>query len=52
MATEGNVALPEAAVRFRQESDQRLSISACGTAYYAGLVAKYWFERYRAAAGR
>ena len=24
----------------------RLSISACGTAYYAGLVAKYWFERY------
>ncbi|MDB5592937.1 glutamine--fructose-6-phosphate transaminase (isomerizing) [Enterovirga sp.] len=24
---------------------RRLSISACGTAYYAGLVAKYWFER-------
>lgn len=24
----------------------RLTISACGTAYYAGLVAKYWFERY------
>jgi glucosamine--fructose-6-phosphate aminotransferase (isomerizing) len=24
----------------------RVSISACGTAYYAGLVAKYWFERY------
>jgi glucosamine--fructose-6-phosphate aminotransferase (isomerizing) len=23
-----------------------LSISACGTAYYAGLVAKYWFERF------
>ncbi len=23
----------------------RLSISACGTAYYAGLIAKYWFER-------
>jgi len=23
----------------------RLSIAACGTAYYAGLVAKYWFER-------
>ncbi|MEO1065788.1 MAG: glutamine--fructose-6-phosphate transaminase (isomerizing) [Pseudomonadota bacterium] len=22
----------------------RLYISACGTAYYAGLVAKYWFE--------
>ena len=23
----------------------RLTISACGTAYYAGLVGKYWFER-------
>ncbi len=24
----------------------RLTISACGTAYYAGLVAKYWFEKW------
>ncbi len=24
----------------------RLSISACGTAFYAGLVGKYWFERF------
>ena len=24
----------------------RSTISACGTAYIAGLVAKYWFERY------
>ena len=24
----------------------RLSISACGTAYLAGLIGKYWFERY------
>ncbi len=24
----------------------RVSISACGTAYYAGLVGKYWFERF------
>ncbi len=24
----------------------RLTITACGTAYYAGLVAKYWFERF------
>jgi glutamine---fructose-6-phosphate transaminase (isomerizing) len=24
----------------------RLSISACGTAYYAGLIGKYWFERF------
>ena len=23
----------------------RISISACGTAYYAGLVGRYWFER-------
>ncbi len=25
---------------------ERISISACGTAYYAGLTAKYWFERF------
>lgn len=31
-------------VDFTQVS--RISIVACGTAYYAGLVAKYWFERY------
>lgn len=24
----------------------RVAISACGTAYYAGLTAKYWFERF------
>jgi glucosamine--fructose-6-phosphate aminotransferase (isomerizing) len=24
----------------------RISITACGTAFLAGLVAKYWFERY------
>ncbi|HXF89216.1 MAG TPA: glutamine--fructose-6-phosphate transaminase (isomerizing) [Xanthobacteraceae bacterium] len=29
---------------FRRVS--RVSISACGTAYYAGLVGKYWFERF------
>ncbi len=23
----------------------RLTITACGTAFYAGLIAKYWFER-------
>ncbi|MER9592074.1 glutamine--fructose-6-phosphate transaminase (isomerizing) [Mesorhizobium australicum] len=23
-----------------------LAISACGTAYFAGLIGKYWFERY------
>jgi glutamine---fructose-6-phosphate transaminase (isomerizing) len=25
---------------------QRLTICACGTAYFAGLTAKYWFERF------
>lgn len=24
----------------------RLAVSACGTAYLAGLIGKYWFERY------
>jgi glucosamine--fructose-6-phosphate aminotransferase (isomerizing) len=25
---------------------RRITMSACGTAYYAGLVGKYWFERF------
>jgi glucosamine--fructose-6-phosphate aminotransferase (isomerizing) len=25
---------------------KRMSLSACGTAYYAGLIGKYWFERF------
>lgn len=25
---------------------KRITMSACGTAYYAGLVGKYWFEKY------
>ncbi len=25
---------------------ERISIAACGTAYYAGLIGKYWFERF------
>ena len=24
----------------------RITVSACGTAYYAGLIGKYWIERY------
>jgi glutamine---fructose-6-phosphate transaminase (isomerizing) len=37
------VALPmELPFEFRKL--ERVSISACGTAYYAGLVARYWFE--------
>jgi glutamine---fructose-6-phosphate transaminase (isomerizing) len=39
------VALP-ARLPFDFSTINRLSISACGTAYYAGLVAKYWFERF------
>ncbi len=39
------VALPEK-LPFDWTKIKRLSISACGTAYYAGLVAKYWFERF------
>jgi glucosamine--fructose-6-phosphate aminotransferase (isomerizing) len=31
---------------FDFRSLERVSISACGTAYYAGLVGKYWFERF------
>ncbi|GGE44978.1 glutamine--fructose-6-phosphate aminotransferase [isomerizing] [Agaricicola taiwanensis] len=31
---------------FDFKSLDRIAISACGTAYYAGLVARYWFERY------
>jgi glucosamine--fructose-6-phosphate aminotransferase (isomerizing) len=25
---------------------ERITISACGTAFYAGTIAKYWFERF------
>jgi glucosamine--fructose-6-phosphate aminotransferase (isomerizing) len=39
------VALREA-LPFEFSTLSRLTISACGTAYYAGLIAKYWFERY------
>ncbi|HVV39312.1 MAG TPA: glutamine--fructose-6-phosphate transaminase (isomerizing) [Candidatus Paceibacterota bacterium] len=40
----GYAVLPEG-VHIDFASLDRLSITACGTAYYAGLVAKYWFER-------
>jgi glucosamine--fructose-6-phosphate aminotransferase (isomerizing) len=44
MGTE-RVALPmELPFDFRKI--ERVAISGCGTAYYAGLVAKYWFERF------
>jgi glucosamine--fructose-6-phosphate aminotransferase (isomerizing) len=43
MATE-RVALP-VKLPFDFRDIQRISITACGTASYAGYVAKYWFER-------
>ena len=43
--TNGRVVLPQA-LPFDFRKLQRASIAACGTAYYAGLVSKYWFERF------
>ncbi len=40
----GRVAMPETGLDLTRVS--QVSISACGTAYYAGLIAKYWLERY------
>ncbi|MBR0901124.1 glutamine--fructose-6-phosphate transaminase (isomerizing) [Bradyrhizobium liaoningense] len=44
MATE-RVALP-VKLPFDFKTIQRINITACGTASYAGFVAKYWFERF------
>ena len=41
---DNTVVLPGVSLPFDRLS--RLTISACGTAYYAALTAKYWFERY------
>ncbi|WP_404926525.1 glutamine--fructose-6-phosphate transaminase (isomerizing) [Mesorhizobium sp. ORM16] len=41
--SEGN---PDTASCIDFASIPSLAISACGTAYLAGLIAKYWFERY------
>jgi len=41
---EGEVALPD--FDFDLSAVDRLTIVACGTSYYAGLVAKYWFEQF------
>ncbi|SDR05958.1 glutamine--fructose-6-phosphate transaminase (isomerizing) [Pseudovibrio sp. Tun.PSC04-5.I4] len=43
--SEGKVALPNDN-DFDFSKINRLVISACGTAFYAGLTAKYWFEKY------
>lgn len=44
MATE-RVSLP-VKLPFDFKNIQRINITACGTASYAGFVAKYWFERF------
>jgi len=41
---EGTVALPD--FGFDLGTVERVTIVACGTSYYAGMVAKYWFERF------
>ena len=39
----GTILAPSLPISFA--AIDRLAMSACGTAYYAGLIAKYWFER-------
>ena len=41
---EGQVALP--IPEFDLGRVNRITIVACGTSYYAGMVAKYWFEQF------
>ncbi|KPL66985.1 glucosamine--fructose-6-phosphate aminotransferase [Erythrobacter sp. SG61-1L] len=41
---ERKVALPQ--IDFDLSAVKRVTIVACGTSYYAGMVAKYWFERF------
>ncbi|WBX82678.1 glutamine--fructose-6-phosphate transaminase (isomerizing) [Sphingosinicella microcystinivorans] len=41
---DGKVALP--IPEFDLAEVRRVTIVACGTSYYAGLVAKYWFEKF------
>ena len=50
MAAE-RVALPFA-LPFDFKTLNRISIAACGTAYYAGMVARYWFEQFAQLPGR
>ena len=42
--TTGTVNFPDLGIDLAKVP--RVTLSACGTAYYAGLVAKYWIERY------
>lgn len=42
--SDNSVALPQ--FDFDLSAIKRLTVVACGTSYYAGLVAKYWFEHF------
>ena len=42
--SDNSVALPQ--FDFDISSVRRITIVACGTSFYAGMVAKYWFERF------
>ncbi len=42
--SDNSVALPQ--IDFDLSAVRRLTIVACGTSFYAGMVAKYWFERF------
>ncbi len=41
---EGRVSLP--IPEFSLDAIKRVTIVACGTSFYAGMVAKYWFEQF------
>ena len=43
-AVEEQVALPQ--MDFDLSEIKRITIVACGTSFYAGMVAKYWFEQF------
>ena len=42
--SDNSVALPQ--FDFDLSSVKRITIVACGTSFYAGMVAKYWFEQF------
>ncbi len=44
-ATGPTVDFPEKGLAKALSAATRLTISACGTAYYAGQIGKYWFEK-------
>ena len=43
LGADGQIALPDPGIDFAKV--ERLTMVACGTAYYACLTAKYWFEQ-------